>query len=115
MNRMLKAIEIIGRKSRMRLSKRKCEAVKNEGHAQIMFLDKPLVRTVEKSKYLGCVLNKDNNTTAEVRGIIRDAMGTLKKMHIYWRHSNCNLKHKLMVTQAVLFAKILLGLSLIHI
>ena len=38
-------------------------------------------------------------------------MGTLKKMHIYWRHSNCNLKHKLMVTQAALFAKILFGLE----
>ena len=32
-------------------------------------------------------------------------------MHIYWRHSNCTMKHKLMVMQAVLFAKILFGLE----
>ena len=38
-------------------------------------------------------------------------MGILKKMHCYWRHSNCNLRFKLVVMQAVLFSKILFGLE----
>ena len=76
----------------------------------MIFRTKAPVREVNKAKYLGCVLNKDNNVIMEVRGRIRDALGTLKKMHIYWRHS-CDLKHKLMVEQAILCAKILFGLE----
>ena len=95
----------------MALNKGKCEVIKFGGRARVTFLDKAPVKEVNKAKYLGCILNKDNNVEMEVRGRIRDAMGTLKKMHVYWRHSNCNLKHKLMVVQAVLFSKILFGLE----
>ena len=91
-NRMLKAIEVIGKKSGMRLNRGKCEAIKYGGTAKIMFLDKQLVKTVTKSKYLGCILNKENNPIVEVRGRIREAMGVLKRMHAFWRHSNCTIK-----------------------
>ena len=47
----------------------------------------------------------------EVRGRIREAMAVLKKMHLFWRHSTCNIRFKLIVTQAVLFAKVLYGLE----
>ena len=64
-----------------------------------------------QAKYLGCVLNKENSTLVEVRGRIREAMATLKRMHSFWRHSNCNLRFKITVIQAVLFAKVLFGLE----
>ena len=32
-------------------------------------------------------------------------------MHVFWRHSNYNLKHRLVVTQSILFSKILFGLE----
>ena len=92
MNKMLKAIEIIERQSGMRLNKGKCEAVKYGGQANVVFQDRQKVKTVDKSKYLGCVLNKENNPIIEVRGRIREAMGILKMMHAFWGHSSCTLK-----------------------
>ena len=111
MNKMLAAIEEVGKASGMGLNKAKCEIMRFGGRARVTFKNKTPVREVNKAKYLGCTLTKDNDVTAEVRGRIRDAMITLKKMHIYWRHSNCNLKHKLMVVQATLFSKVLFGLE----
>ena len=65
--------------------------------------DKTKVRTVDRAKYLGCTLNKENNPLVEVRGRIREAMGVLRKMHAFWRHSNNTIKFKITVMQAVLF------------
>ena len=66
---------------------------------------------VQKAKYLGCILNKKNDPIVEGRGRIREAMGTLKRMHVFWRHSNCNIRFKLNVVQAVLYSKVLFGLE----
>ena len=38
-------------------------------------------------------------------------MATLKRMHAFWRHSNCNIRFKLNVVQAILFSKVLFGLE----
>ena len=95
----------------MGLNKGKCELLRFGGRAKVVFRNKAPVKEVSKAKYLGCILSLDNNVVNEVRGRIREAMATLKKMHIYWRHSNCNLKHKLMVTQSILFSKVLFGLE----
>ena len=75
------------------------------------FKNKEPVKEVNKAKYLGCMLCKDSDTTMEVRGRIREAMGILKKMHCFWRHSDCTLRFKLVVMQAVLYSKILFGLE----
>ena len=50
-------------------------------------------------------------STWPVRGRIREAMGILKKLHRFMRHSNCKIRFKLNVVQAVLFSKILFGLE----
>ena len=81
MNKMLSAVEKIGWKSGMRLNKGKCEALQFGGKSKIVFHNKTPVKIVEKSKYLGCVLNKSNNVITEVRGRIREAMGILKRLH----------------------------------
>ena len=57
------------------------------------------------------LLNTTNDTTREVRRIIREAMGILHRMHGFWRHSNCTVKFKLNVVQAVLYSKIRFGLE----
>ena len=95
----------------MKLNKGKCEALKFGGTAAIRFHNKELVKEVQKAKYLGCILSKTNDTEMEVRGRIREAMSILKKMHAFWRHSNCNLRFKITVMQAVLYSKILFGLE----
>ena len=46
-----------------------------------------------------------------MRGRIREAMGALKRMQTFWRHSNCTLNFTLNVIQAVLFSKVLVRLE----
>ena len=79
--------------------------------SRVKFRNQTLVKKVEPAKYLGCLLNKFNDTTREVRCRIRDATVTLKWMHTFWCHSNCSIKFKLNVLQAVLFAKVLFGME----
>ena len=110
MNKMIKAIEDIGGRSGMKLNKAKCEVLLYGTSAKITFQDRTAIQEVSKAKYLGCILNKKNDPTIEVRGRIREAMGILKKMHIFWRHSNCNIRFKLNVVQAVMYSKILFAL-----
>ena len=95
----------------MRLNKGKCELLLFGNNANVHFKNGDKVRTVDKANYLGCVLNQSNNMGIEVKGRIRYAMGTLKKMHTFWRHSNCSIKFKLNVIQAILVAKVLFGLE----
>ena len=111
LNRMLKAIEEIGMRSGMKLNNGKCEAIVFGGKAQVHWQDKTMVKVVERAKYLGCVMSRTNNSLVEVRGRIREAMTVLKKMHTFWRHSNCKIQFKLTVIQAILYSKILYGLE----
>ena len=94
MNKVIQEIEEIGAMSWMKLNRGKCEAMLFGGSGNLHFPDKTKIKIVDKSKYLGCVLNETNNTTIEVRGRMREAMRTLKRMHQFWRHSNCNLQFK---------------------
>ena len=111
MNRMPAAIGKIGRRSGMKLNKSKCEALQFNQNGRIVFEDRTEVKKVHEATYLGCTLSKDNNVIKEVRGRIRETMAVLKKMHSFWRHSNCTLKFKLTVVKAVLYAKLLYGLE----
>ena len=111
MNLMLKAIEEVGSLSWMKLNKGKCEALIFGGRAKVNFKDKEAVKSVEHAKYLGCNLNKHNDTTKEVRSRLKDAMITMKMMHTFWNHSNCSVRFKLTVLQAVLYSKVLFGLE----
>ena len=95
----------------MKLNKAKCEVLLYGGHARVAFQDRTCINVVQKAKYLGCILNKKNDPIVEVRGRIREAMGTLKRMHVFWRHSNCNIRLELNVVQAVLYSKVLFGLE----
>ena len=61
MNKMLAAIEEVGKRSGMKLNKGKCEALQFQGIARVKFQNKDLVKNVEQAKYLGCVLNKKRN------------------------------------------------------
>ena len=106
---MLKAIEEIGWESGMRLNKGKCELLLFGNNANVHFKNKEKVKRVDRAKYLGCTLNQHNNMEIEVKGRIREAMGTLKQMHTFWRHSNCTVRFKINVIQAILFAKVLLA------
>ena len=69
------------------------------------------VKLQEKVKYLGCLLNKDCNLDKEVKKRIATCMITLKKLDIFWRHSDCPIRFKLIAQDAVIRSKLLYGLD----
>ena len=70
MNKMLKAIMEVGLLSGMKLNYNKCEAIRFGTPARVHFGDGTPVKEVATAKYLGCHLNKTNDTTRETKGRI---------------------------------------------
>ena len=62
-------------------------------------------------KYLGCDINQDGNIRREVSKRISNSMTTFKKLDIFWRHSNCPTKFKIIALDAVVRSKLMYGLN----
>ena len=111
LNIFLKEIEQEGQKYGLKLNKDKCEAVTNRPGANIHYADgTPLTKKAEV-KYLGCLLNQKGNTRTELGKRISNAMTTLKKLDLFWIHSSCPIKFKLLVVDAVIRSKVLYGMD----
>ena len=61
--------------------------------------------------YLGCSLNRQGKTEKEVKQRIANCMATLNKLQRFWKHSNCPLRFKIIVQDAVIRTKLLYGLE----
>lgn len=115
LNLLLKEIEEEeeeeGNKCGLILNKNKCEAVSNKPGANIHFADgTPLTKKAEV-KYLGCMLNAKGNTRTELGKRISNAMTTLKKLYLFWIHSSCPIKFKLLVVDAAIRSNVLYGMD----
>ena len=115
MNQFLKEIEIEGKKYGMTLNKGKCETICSNQNMNVHFQDKTQVEKKEEVKYLGCMLNRQGNITTEISKRIAESMVILKKLDIFWLHSNCPAKFKIIVLDAVVRSKLLYGLDSAHL
>ena len=95
----------------LNLNRENCEALIHNGPADVHFSDNTPVQTTNKAKYLGSHINDTGNTITETRGRITTATMILKKLHIFWRRSNCSVKFKMQVVQAILVAHLLHGME----
>ena len=111
LNQMLAEIEIEGKKYGMLLNKNKCEVVTNRPNSNIKFQDGTKVTQKEEVKYLGCMLNQKGNTKTELSKRISNAAVTMKKLDLFWHHSNCPAKFKILVIDSVLRSKVLYGME----
>ena len=110
-NKFLKAIEEKGKEFGLKLNQTKCEVVTSMRNPNVHFKDGTRVKIVEEAKYLGCHINEQSDYRKELGKRISIAMITLKKLDIFWLHSNCPAKFKLQAADAIIRTKILYGLE----
>ena len=100
MNVMLQSIDEKGARYGMKLNKNKCEFMRFGGPSKVHFTDGTEIDTKDEVKYLGCNLNKYADGGKELQKRIATCMSELKRLDLFWRHSDCSLKRKLVVYES---------------
>ena len=111
MNRFLEQIEIIGEEYGLKLNKGKCEVMYTMNEANVHFKDGTKVPKKTEVVYLGCSLNQQTDYRRELGKRIQNCMATLKKLDIFWLHSNCPARIKIITLDAVIRSKLLYGME----
>ena len=112
---LLAAIETEGSKYGMALNRNKCEALCVGGADKIFFANGSQVPAHDQAKYLGCLLNDKGDPKREVNKRIAEAFVTWKRLDTFWKHSDCSVKVKLGVYDAVVRAKLIYGLESVQL
>ena len=112
---LLAAIETEGAKYGMALNRNKCEAMCVGGDDKIFFANGSQVPSHDQAKYLGCMLNDKGDLNREVNKRISEAFITWKRLDTFWKHSNCSVKVKLGLYEAVVRAKLIYGLESVQL
>jgi len=111
MNKFLEAIEWEGFRYGLKLNKKKCELITTHQNADIHFKDKTKVVKVKTATYLGCNIGIKSTNREELSKRFSNTMATMKKLDLFWRHSNCDIAVKVYTADAILRAKLLYGLE----
>ena len=85
------------------------------GNDRIKFKCGTLVPRHDESKYLGCMLNDKGDPKREINKRIAECYTTWKKLAEFWKHSNCSVKLKLGVYDAVIRTKLVYGLESVQV
>ena len=110
-NEMLKHIEKEGEKYGMKLNKEKCELITTDSTANVHLDNKQQIKKTRKATYLGCEIGIKTTNTEELNSRIAKTMATMKKLDLFWRHSNCPTHIKIYTADAVLRTKLLYGIE----
>ena len=112
---LLARIEQEGARYGMKLNKTKCEALCIRGGDRIRFGDGMLVPRCDECKYLGCLINDKGDPRREVNKRISECFLTWKRLETFWKHSDCSVKVKLNIYDAVVRAKLIYGLETVQV
>ena len=108
-NAFLKAIEEEGIKYGMKLNKNKCELITTHPNADVKYQDGTQNKKTNKTTYLGCEIGIKTTNKEELSKRFANTMATMKKLDIFWGHSNCSTAIKIHTADAVLRSKLLYG------
>ena len=111
MNLMIAEIEVQGRKYGLKLNKNKCETMSTASNVNVHFQDGSQVKRTNQVTYLGCEINQNSDYRKELSKRISATMAILKKLDLFWRHSDCPTKFKMITLDAVVRSKLLYGLD----
>ncbi len=111
MNIMIKEIEIESKLYGMKLNKKKCEVIYTSENANVHFMDGTKLTRKDEVKYLGCDINEKASTDREIRARLANTMTVLKKLDLFWLHSDCPTRIKIIALDAIIRAKLLYGLE----
>ena len=60
------------------------------------------VNTLNEVKFLGCMINDKGNPRREVRKRVSECMCTLKKLDVFWIHTDNPIKTKIITFNAII-------------
>ena len=110
MNRLLHAIEQEGAKYGM--NKDKCEYISiGQKGGVVRFRDGTKVPVKDEVRYLGCNINNKGDPSKELNQRISTCMSIFNRLHLFWRHSDCTIRLKLEVYDAIIRSKLMYGLE----
>ena len=89
----------------------KCELITTHQNANLHFTDKTKVLKVKSATYLGCNLGIKSTSKEELSKRFSNTMATMKKLDLFWRHSDCDIAVKVYTADAILRARLLYGLE----
>ena len=73
------------------------------------------MNSADEAPYLGSVINDKGNPALEVDKRLKDTIGTWKRLSEFWKHSNCSVRMKLNVYDAMVRAKLTYSLDSLHL
>ena len=111
MSKFIKTIEDEGIKYGMKLNKTKCELSTNNPIARIVSPNNTPVKRQQSATYLGCEMGFQITSREEISKRFAATMAIMKRLDLFWRHSDCPVHIKVYTADAVLRAKILYGLE----
>lgn len=111
LNVFIKNIEIEGMRYGMKLNKEKCELITTHEQENVHFGNKTQINIVKRATYLGCEMGIQTTNREELNKRFANTMVTMKKLDLFWRHSDCDIAVKIHTADAVLRTKLLYGLE----
>ena len=115
LGKLVRKIEKEGDKYGLKLNKTKCELVNLNRKQRIRFQDGTLIPLTKESKYLGCMINDKGDPKREVNKRIGECFSCWKRLEVFWKHSDCTTRQKLIVYDAVIRSRLLYGLESVQI
>ena len=97
----------------MRLNRAKCEFLPLNVGRSPQWPDGTCVKTVFRAKYLGTILDHENDHGHEISQRIKTAMTTWRRMELIWRLKSCPIKTRLLYWDMVVKAQLLYGVHLL--
>lgn len=91
----------------MKLNKTKYELINTHQHADVHFEEGTKIQNVSKATYLGCEPGFKTTCREELNKRISATMIVMKKLDLFWRHSDCSAAIKIYTAEAVLRSKLL--------
>lgn len=111
LNIMLRDIQESADKYCIKFNLNKCVAICMYNNPYIKFRDGTQVRKAEEAVYLGVNLSERMNIQNEITDTTRKTMEIWKAFGEYWKHSDCTIRNKFNVLNALVRYKLLYGIE----
>ena len=114
-NIILAHIEIESEKYNLKLNNGKCFFVGMNGKANIHFKDGKKIEKVDQVTYLGGTITSNASRNAEISSRMSMALGTCRKLKVFWRKTSASTGWKIQVYNAIIISQLIYGLSTLNI
>ena len=85
------------------------------GSANIKFMDGRKMEETMRATYLGGIITHNASRNMELNNRISIAFGACNKLKLFWRKTNCSIKWKLQIYNAIIVAQLTYGLCTLNL